>query len=420
MRLEVIDIEKLRSNSGQIEGLPANPRKWDADDVKRLAKSIEETPELLEARPPIVVPQNGWYVVLGGNMRLEACRYLDYDEIVCAVMEEGTPIETLKQIVVKDNGSFGEWDTEALLAEWKDLPLEDWGALLEKEQSSSVWTKDGLKTKDGEKDENYKAFEDKFKPKLTTDDCYTPPEVYDVVLKFVRENVTPIEDKDIIRPFRPGGDYKNEYYPEGCAVIDNPPFSILAEIIDFYISHKIRFFLFAPTLTLFSKRDCTFIVASAAVTYENGAKVNTSFVSNMCGNLRVWLEPTIAKSIADAQKLENDEFPTYVYPDCFITAAILGKISKRGLELKFDKSECAFVRNLDCLKDAGKGLYGGGFLLSERAAAERAAAERAAAERAAAERAAAEKAAAGKLKLSERELKIIEMLNAGRNKESNQ
>ena len=49
MRLEVIDIEKLRSNSGQIEGLPANPRKWDADDVKRLAKSIEETPELLEA-----------------------------------------------------------------------------------------------------------------------------------------------------------------------------------------------------------------------------------------------------------------------------------------------------------------------------------------------------------------------------------
>ena len=50
MRLEVIDIEKLRSNSGQIEGLPANPRKWDANDVKRLAKSIEETPELLEAR----------------------------------------------------------------------------------------------------------------------------------------------------------------------------------------------------------------------------------------------------------------------------------------------------------------------------------------------------------------------------------
>ena len=137
MRLEVIDIEKLRSNSGQIEGLPANPRKWDADDVKRLAKSIEETPELLEARPPIVVPQNGWYVVLGGNMRLEACRYLDYEEMPCVVMDEGTPIETLKQIVVKDNGSFGEWDSEALLAEWKDLPLEDWGVCAEWDEKTS-------------------------------------------------------------------------------------------------------------------------------------------------------------------------------------------------------------------------------------------------------------------------------------------
>ena len=154
MRLEVIDIEKLRSNSGQIEGLPANPRKWDAGDVKRLAKSIEETPELLEARPPIVVPQNGWYVVLGGNMRLEACRYLDYEEMPCVVMDEGTPIETLKQIVVKDNGSFGEWDTEALLAEWKDLPLEDWGVLLEKEKSSSVWTKNDESAEEDDFDES--------------------------------------------------------------------------------------------------------------------------------------------------------------------------------------------------------------------------------------------------------------------------
>lgn len=154
MKLETIDIEKLRSNSGQIEGLPANPRKWDADDVKRLAKSIEETPELLEARPPIVVPQNGSYVVLGGNMRLEACRYLDYEEMPCVVMDEGTPIETLKQIVVKDNGSFGEWDTEALLAEWKDLPLEDWGALLEKEKSSSVWTKNDESAEEDDFDES--------------------------------------------------------------------------------------------------------------------------------------------------------------------------------------------------------------------------------------------------------------------------
>lgn len=392
MRIELLGIEKLWSNSGQIDGLPANPRKWDANDVKRLAKSIEETPELLEARPPIVVLHDGWYVVLGGNMRLEACRYLDYAKIPCVVVDESTPIETLKQIVIKDNGSFGEWDTEALLAEWKDLPLEDWGTLVEKEKAS--WLKDGLSTKHGEKDENYKAFEDKFKPKLTTDDCYTPPEVYDVVLKFVREKIAPVKDKDVIRPFRPGGDYENEHYPDGCAVIDNPPFSILSEIVDFYISHNIRFFLFAPTLTLFSNRDCTFIVASATITYENGAKVNTSFVSNMCGNLRVWLEPTIRKSIAEVQKSEVDELPKYIYPDSIMTAATMGKIVARDLEFKLDKSECAYVSNIDCLRDIGKGLYGGGFLLSERAAAERAAAKM--------------------LKLSEKELEIIEALNVKR------
>lgn len=32
-----------------------------------------------------------------------------------------------------------------------------------------------------ESNAEYEAFVDKFKPKLTTDDCYTPPEVYEVV-----------------------------------------------------------------------------------------------------------------------------------------------------------------------------------------------------------------------------------------------
>ena len=414
MEHRIIDIGLLDPNEGQIDGLPSNPRKWSEDDLSRLEDSIRETPELLEARGFIVVPRDGRYVVLGGNMRLAAIRGLGRREAPCIVLPESTPAEKLREIVIKDNGSFGEWDTALLSSGWSDLPVEDWGVDLERTAQS--WTKDGLSSKDGLKDKEYSAFEDKFRLKLTTDDCYTPPEVYDVVLKFVRDKITDIKDKDIIRPFRPGGDYKNEHYPEGCAVIDNPPFSILSEIIDFYISHKIRFFLFAPTLTLFSKRDCTFIVATATVIYENGARVSTSFVSNMCGNLRVWVEPAMAKSIADAQKLENDEFPTYVYPDCLITAATLGKISRRGLELKFDKSECAYIDNLDYLKDAGKRFYGGGFLLSERATAERAAAERAAAEKAAAEKAAAEKAAAEGLSLSEREREIIRMLNSKGNK----
>ena len=103
--------------------------------------------------------------------------------------------------------------------------------------------------KNKEKFNNYDGFVEKFKPKKTTDDCYTPPEVYDVVLKHVRETYNIADDVPIVRPFYPGGDYENYDYPEGCVVVDNPPFSIFAKILDFYQARGIRFFLFAPHLT---------------------------------------------------------------------------------------------------------------------------------------------------------------------------
>ena len=91
----------------------------------------------------------------------------------------------------------------------------------------------------------YKEFVDKFKPKLTTDDCYTPKKVYDVVLDFVKENCK-IEGLEILRPFYPGGDYENFHYPENSVVVDNPPFSIISKIIRFYNERGIKYFLFAP------------------------------------------------------------------------------------------------------------------------------------------------------------------------------
>ena len=82
--------------------------------------------------------------------------------------------------------------------------------------------------KNKEKFYDYDGFVEKFKPKKTTDDCYTPPEVYDIVLKHVREKYNIADDVPIVRPFYPGGDYENYDYPEGC-VVDNPPFSIFAK-----------------------------------------------------------------------------------------------------------------------------------------------------------------------------------------------
>lgn len=124
-----IKTSKLVQNTGQIEGLPANPREWTQTDIDRLKKSIEETPELLEARGLIVYEHEGKYIVLGGNLRLAACKALKMKEIPCVVLPAETPVEKMKEIVIKDNGSFGSWDMDALINEWGDLDLSGWGVL---------------------------------------------------------------------------------------------------------------------------------------------------------------------------------------------------------------------------------------------------------------------------------------------------
>lgn len=127
MEITKIKCSKLVMNEGQIDGLPINPRQWKKDDIERLARSLQETPELFEMRPCIVYPLGAKYIVLGGNMRLTAARSLKLTEVPCVIVPEGTPTDKLKEIVIKDNGSFGEWDYDELANAWSDLPLEDWG-----------------------------------------------------------------------------------------------------------------------------------------------------------------------------------------------------------------------------------------------------------------------------------------------------
>lgn len=120
-----INIDLLEQNTGQIKGLPKNPRDWSKGDVKKLAKSIQDTPELLDARGLIVIKNNDKYVILGGNMRYEACKQAGITEIPCYVLKEGTSVRKLKEIVIKDNGSFGKWDWDMLANEWDERLLID-------------------------------------------------------------------------------------------------------------------------------------------------------------------------------------------------------------------------------------------------------------------------------------------------------
>ena len=127
METRRIKLTDLVLNEGQVPGLPTNPRQWTKAELDKLKKSLQETPELLEARGILVYPWEGKYLVLGGNMRLSALKALKATDAPCIVFPDETPIDKLKEVVIKDNGSFGEWDFDSLANEWGDLPLTDWG-----------------------------------------------------------------------------------------------------------------------------------------------------------------------------------------------------------------------------------------------------------------------------------------------------
>ena len=258
----------------------------------------------------------------------------------------------------------------------------------------------------GDMNPEYQAFVDKFKPKKTTDDCYTPPETFEAIKAWACGRYG-IDPATVVRPFWPGGDYETFDYPDGCVVVDNPPFSILTQIIGRYQEAGIRFFLFAPYLTclnFLSRHDVCSIVCDADITYENGAKVNTSFVTNLEKRYCAMSAPDLAAIIEETEKRRLAEgrkvLPKYKYPPEVLTATMLGYMAKYGIAYAVPKGEAAFIRGLADQREHGKGIFGGGLLLSEKAAAEKAAAEKAA----------AEKAAATPWRLSESERRIVEAL----------
>ena len=111
----------------EIRENPNNPRTIKEDKFEKLVRSIQTFPEMLEARPIVVNPD---MVVLGGNMRLKACKAAGLNEapVYVASWEESKA----KEFIVKDNVGFGEWDWDMLANEWDAVELEEWGL--------DVWT----------------------------------------------------------------------------------------------------------------------------------------------------------------------------------------------------------------------------------------------------------------------------------------
>ena len=222
---------------------------------------------------------------------------------------------------------------------------------------------------------DYAKFLEKFKAAKTTDDCYTPQPIYNLVLDYVFEKGNLSDDTIVVRPFYPGGNYKTEEYPQGCVVVDNPPFSILSQIVKFYVARDIKFFLFAPTVTLFSSSSyssCTKIVCGTTLTYANKAKISTSFLTNIWGDNAIIVDGDLTKRIevVDNSLKVVATKRKLTYPACVVTPALLQKLAKRGITVTFPANEIRAITSA-----GGISIFGGGYLLSTRAAAERAAAE---------------------------------------------
>jgi site-specific DNA-methyltransferase (adenine-specific) len=113
----------LTVNISEIKTNPNNPRIIKDDKFKKLVKSIQDFPEMLNIRPIVV---NSDMIVLGGNMRLKACREAGLKEIPIIYAENLTE-EQQREFIIKDNVGFGEWDWEDLGINWDKEELEEWG-----------------------------------------------------------------------------------------------------------------------------------------------------------------------------------------------------------------------------------------------------------------------------------------------------
>lgn len=116
MQSRLAKVSEIKSN-------PDNPRIIKNNKFYKLVNSIKQFPKMLELRPIVV---NEKMVVLGGNMRLKACKEAGLKEVPI-VMAEDLTAEEQKEFIIKDNVNFGSWDAEMLANEWDLNKLLDWG-----------------------------------------------------------------------------------------------------------------------------------------------------------------------------------------------------------------------------------------------------------------------------------------------------
>ena len=116
MKIEKVKLSEVKAN-------PNNPRIIKDEKFNKLVESIKTFPKMLEIRPIVV---NSDMVVLGGNMRLKACKEAGLKEVPIIRAEELTE-EQQREFIIKDNVGFGEWDWDMIANEWDAEQITEWG-----------------------------------------------------------------------------------------------------------------------------------------------------------------------------------------------------------------------------------------------------------------------------------------------------
>lgn len=204
--------------------------------------------------------------------------------------------------------------------------------------------------------EEYFEWLRKFERKHTTDECYTPPAVYEEIKEYVVKFFG-LEGKTIERPFYPNGDYKKaaESYDENTVVIDNPPFSIGSEIIRTYQALGVRYFLFTQMKTALHHIDKGVSVwfMPHNIIYDRGIRVCTAFLTNLEKEQCIRTVPNLIKPQSNGKKSKNS------YPENLYIASHFCSMSRAGAVLMIPISP-EMSRRTYVDKNRGKvQIYGG-------------------------------------------------------------
>jgi hypothetical protein len=114
-----------------------NPRLIKEERFKKLVRSLENLPDFTAIRAIILDEDKK---IIGGNMRFRAMQHLgwktaivqvydrEYHAQTKAALELGKSYEDVcREMVIRDNVSFGEDDLDILANEWDATELNDWG-----------------------------------------------------------------------------------------------------------------------------------------------------------------------------------------------------------------------------------------------------------------------------------------------------